>query len=614
MYAKVKVSLTPMFCLIFISFLVLLSCETNDGDGLGRERERFEKENSSNQLYSFLLITIDTWRSDYIGVSKSGKVETPNLDRLAGEGVYEKKVETPCPLTTPAHATILTGLLPLKHKILDVVGFELPKNIPTLAEEFEKKSYGRAAFISSVTLHKKFGLNRGFEIYDMGSIEGNQFNSDSALPERDGGETTASFINYLKTVDKGKPIFAWVHYYDSHWPYKKRAEYEKIYPGDPYAAQVAFVDCQIGRVLAALKEDESRKWRILIVGDHGEGLGDHGERRHGMALYTETLDVPMILWPKPDKELKHKPPYALEDIYPTVLEWMDLGSGKDCDGESLFLSNDKDRELPVLTVVPSIRYGIYPCLGLRKGNFMYLSQGEEELYDLSNDSDEKINLAKRKEFKDVLNRMRESCNAKLPFAEIQKCLNMQNKSRPEELKQLESLGYLSGGDSPVTNLQKVNIQEALKYEAIMEDVYEEYKKDNNLTKLKNAYEKLLTKFPNSTVYSQRLGITLLDKGYFEGAERAFKKCVAINPENYKMLINLAGVEIILGKIESGRVLYEKALEIEPDDPVAHKNLGTIYAKYLNNPQKAIEHYRKYLEIAPDSDAEIIRNYILNAEK
>jgi len=604
---KCEIAVTTFFILL----VLLLNCEGKTEKH--QTRETSAKENKQKKPDSFLLITIDTWRSDYIGVSGSGKVETPNLDRLAKEGVYEMRAETPCPLTTPAHATILTGLLPLRHKILDVVGFELPLNIPTLAEKFGKESYKTAAFVSSVTLHKRYGLNRGFDIYDAGSIEGKS-HFDSDTPERDGSETTEAFQHFLEKEDYEKPLFVWLHYYDAHFPYREREKYKKNYPNDPYAAQVAFVDSQIGIVLSTLEKDISRKWKILIVGDHGEGLGDHGERRHGLALYTETLNVPLVLWPKPNKEFKHRKPWSLEDIYPTVLEWFGFEADSNVDGESLFEEKKEERYLPSITIVPAIKYGVNPCLGVRRGDFIYIRHGEEELFDLKSDPKEIINLSGRKEYSKILNEMAKECERKLPFSEIAKCLNTVKESKPEEMKQLESLGYVGGGwSSSMTNLQKVSIKEVLKREVAMEDAYNGFKKDGDFGKLKAAYEKTLSLFPQATGYSQRFGMLLMDRGDYLGAEKAFKMAIAANPQNYKMLINLAGVEILLGKIEMGRALYEKALDIEPNDAVAHKNLGTLYAKYLNNPKKAVEHYKKYLENGADADAEIVKNYIVSVE-
>jgi arylsulfatase A-like enzyme len=189
---------------------------------------------------SLLLVTVDTWRWDYIGASGMGKVPTPALDRLARGGVYDAELETPCPLTTPSHATLFTGLLPLNHRILDCVSYSLPAELPTLAQAFKAKGYGTAAFISSQTLVRHFGLDRGFDHYDDGGMNRT---SDSywQTATRDGAITSAAALEYLKARAPTAPLFLWVHYFDLHIPHRARPAYDAKFP-NAYAAQVAFVD------------------------------------------------------------------------------------------------------------------------------------------------------------------------------------------------------------------------------------------------------------------------------------------------------------------------------------------------------------------------------------
>jgi hypothetical protein len=170
---------------------------------------------------SVLLVTIDTWRWDHVGASGRGKVATPHLDRLAAEGTYLARVQTTCPLTTPAHATILTGLTPRAHGIHDNQHFVLAPSAVTLAERFQRAAYDTGAFVSGAPLRRAYGLDRGFGTYDDQGLALEALDR-SAPPSRRAGETTARALAWLGSRAPGRPSFLWVHYYDPHEPYGEK--------------------------------------------------------------------------------------------------------------------------------------------------------------------------------------------------------------------------------------------------------------------------------------------------------------------------------------------------------------------------------------------------------
>ncbi len=595
---------------VFLEVVLLVSCGRGNVDkeedkSLNIEGRKETTISNERKKTSFLLITIDTWRSDYIGVSKSGKVETPNLDRLAGEGVYEKKVETPCPLTTPAHATILTGLLPLKHGILDCVSFSLLPKCLTLAELFKRKGYETAAFVSSETLKSRYGLNRGFDFYDDSGLEGKTLNLWDSI-SKDGKETTQSVLKYINGKDGEDPQFLWVHYYDLHIPYRERGSISQKYKDNPYAAQVAFIDEEIRKLINRIEIDK-RKWRIIIVGDHGEGLGDHDEPEHGLALYTETLHVPLIIYPKPEKELKYKGTWRLEDLFPTIAEWFELDFTDRIDGQSLFLESKEDRLLPSFTILPVVQFGVNPVLGMRKGDLMYMRHGIEELYDLKVDPNQKINLIERTDYKNIVKTLSNECSKvfkeEVLFAKMVPNLKLSS----EELKKLQSLGYMSGTTIPAKRIQKVNIREVCKDFGVFEKI--RLTDSSDLLSLNNAYKMIISRYPGAMAFYENYGLFLLGQNDFAKAQNIFEQAAKIDPTNVTVIVNLGSLYLLSGKVEKAKTLLESAIVLEPDNLMVHKNLGILYSQNLNLPDKAVEHFKKYLELGGTADKNQILNYL-----
>ncbi len=557
---------------------------------------------------SLLLVTIDTWRWDYVGASGSGKVATPALDRLAREGAYEPECETPCPLTTPAHATIMTGLWPIHHRVLDCISYTLPQSLHTLAEAFQADGYATAAFVSSLSLDRRFKLDRGFSAYDEGAMA---FGGGES--SRDGNSTTESAMAFISGRKPDEPLFLWAHYYDLHLPYRPRPDFDPRYPGNPYAAETAFVDGQIARLVSYLANDKGRNWRIIVVGDHGEGLGDHHEMGHGMALYRSTLHVPLILWPKPERPLAHPRPWRLEDIDPTVRDWFGLSAAGPMDGEDLFSSGRADRPLPSFTIQPSVQFAVNPCLGLREGRWMYMRHGVEELYDLSADPGETEDLSDNPKEKDPLAGMRSRCSAMLALSAIQRAAENPSSPSPKELQGLQGLGYIGIPVSNMAALQRADIRIVCDHEAAIERAKREYARTHSPQPMRDAYEALLRKYPRAVGYMKDYGELLINLRDIGRALEVYSRTVQLNPDDLESLANLGGLYLAKGRPEKAKEVFELVLSKNDADPVAHKNLGIIYANFLNDPAKAVAHYKRYLELGPDSDANMVRQYISRVE-
>src|SRR5438132_660811 len=235
-----------------------------------------------------LLITLDTFRADRITSA------TPNLMKLAEGGEWFRQADSVAPLTLPSHATILSGLLPLHHGLRNNGVGSFPDR-PTLATVFSKAGYRTGAFVSAFVLDRRFGLSRGFETYDDEIARDPNDTATTFEAERRGGQTVDRALAWLKRAD-ARPWLAWIHLYDAHAPYAPPPPFPQTYDGE-----VAYVDAQAGRILRAIDRANTI---VVVVGDHGESLGEHGELTHGLLVYESTLHVPLIVagWGQPTTE------------------------------------------------------------------------------------------------------------------------------------------------------------------------------------------------------------------------------------------------------------------------------------------------------------------------
>ncbi len=240
---------------------------------------------------SLLLITLDTTRADALGCYGAPANPTPNLDSIAARGVRYQRALTASPLTLPSHTSILTGLAPPEHGVRHNGTAALGSGVPTVATVLQGSGYTTGAFVASRVLDHRFGLARGFDHYDDRMAA--ELVGEYGYPERDAARVTDAALEWLRQ-HREKPFFLWVHYYDPHAPYQPPRALAEGTPQGNYRGEVRHVDQQVGRLLAALPQ-RGANTVVAVVGDHGEALGEHGERTHGIFLYEETLAVPLLL-------------------------------------------------------------------------------------------------------------------------------------------------------------------------------------------------------------------------------------------------------------------------------------------------------------------------------
>jgi choline-sulfatase len=355
---------------------------------------------------NLLLVTLDTVRADHLGCYGYALAETPTLDALAREGVRFAHASSPVPLTLPAHASILTGLLPPRHGVRNNGGGALPAGTATLATRLAAAGYRTAAFVAAFVLDHRFGLQPGFAVYD------DEVNRDPNAgwvleAARPANQVVDRALAWLGRGDS-RPFFLWVHLYDAHAPYNPPSPQRERHPGRPYDGAIAFDDAQLGRLLA---EIDRRGWHgrtlVAVAADHGESLGEHGEATHGLLLYEPALAVPMLLRGPGLAPRVVSTPVSLIDLAPTLSGMLRLpppaaspAVPAAVDGRDLAAALRAGREPPAADLYAETRYpevfGWSPLSALRRRDVKYIAAPggrRPELYDLASDPRETVDLA-----------------------------------------------------------------------------------------------------------------------------------------------------------------------------------------------------------------------------
>jgi len=343
-----------------------------------------------------VLVTIDTLRADHVGAYGDPDARTPTLDGLAEQGVLFETALSPVPLTLPTHASLLTALDPPRHGVRHNSVFSLDPGIPTLAERMQASGRATAAFVGALVLHHRFGLDRGFDVYDdrMGERRSSRV---SGFAERRADAVVDAVLDWLETAPER--FFLWVHFYDPHADYDPPMAYAVGFASRPYDGEIAFADAELGRMLAAIdaRFDPDGTW-VTVTSDHGESLGEHGEPTHSFTLYDATQKVPLVMrGPGLPAGLRVAAPARLIDVAPTLLAGIGAPPLPDVDGRDLApLVAGRETEPRVAymeTLATKLELGWAPLFALRDDRHKYIRAPRPELYDLPRDPGELENLA-----------------------------------------------------------------------------------------------------------------------------------------------------------------------------------------------------------------------------
>jgi len=334
---------------------------------------------------SILLVTLDTTRADAIGPEAKG-IETPSFNAVAARGRRYRQAYAAVPETLPSHSSLMTGLYPGGHGVHENARY-LPANLPVLADRLHQAGYRTSAFVSSFILARRFGLARGFDVYDDRLPEGSN--------ERASRETTAAALADLRQPS-GQPRFLWVHYYDAHFPYQPPEPFASRYRANPYLGEIAEMDEQLGRLIAAFDQIARSPVAIVIVADHGEGLGEHGELQHGSLLYQATMHVPLVIVGPGVEAGVNDRPVSTRRVYHTILDWAGVDSARSLLPKSEVGGprSEESAEEVVLgeAMKPFLEYGWQPQVMAIGNGYKAILAGKVETYDVAADPSESHNL------------------------------------------------------------------------------------------------------------------------------------------------------------------------------------------------------------------------------
>jgi arylsulfatase A-like enzyme/Flp pilus assembly protein TadD len=389
-----------------------------------------------------ILISIDTLRSDHLPAYGYDRVSTPHLDALRADSILYERAYSHCPLTLPSHATIFTGLLPSANGVRDNVGYRIDDKAPTLAELLKKNGYATGGAVSAFVLRRESGMGRGFDFYDD-DVEAVGKGEVIGHVQRAGSETVAAAGQWLDKVQQD-PFFLFVHLYEPHTPYTPPEPYRSQYKS-AYDGEIAYVDRIVGNFLDSLKRRGLYdKALIVLLSDHGEGLNDHGEEEHGIFLYREALQVPlMVKLPKSRKGGESvKAPVQLVDVFSTILEQTATPAVRHERSARSLVAMTEDapkRAIYAESYYPRLHFGWSDLHSLIDGDRHFIRAPIPELYDLGADPAEKKNLLPGERRSYV--QMRTAIE---PFV---KAASAPAAVDPEEAAKLAALGYVGSSVS-----------------------------------------------------------------------------------------------------------------------------------------------------------------------
>ena len=554
----------------------------------------------STPAVNVLLITLDTTRADRIGCYQYAPALTPALDTLSLGGVLFERAYAVAPLTLPSHATLFTGLNPPEHGLRDNGQGKLAPEIPTLAKILRHRNYRTGAFVGSFVLDSKFGLDQGFEVYDD-DLEGGEYAYDALHRRRSGDRVVDSALEWLN-AKTGESFFCWVHLYDPHAPYDARPkQFGERFNKQPYDAGIAFADQQIGRLLEHLRtRGLDRNTLIVVVGDHGEDLGEHGEREHGNRLYNSTLHVPLIfsLPTAPALPQRITAPVSLVDVSPTILDCLSIPFSSQISGHSLrgawSGTTGKQTSCYSETDSPLLVHGWAPLRSLTTERWKLIRTTRPELYDLLQDPNETEDLASR-EPAQVIELDRQ-------LSELERQLHTRdNRAAPlssAEQKQMAGLGYLGGRRTAVHKPGEslADMKDMQQYHDAIVDARHALD-EGHAEQAVQLLRRVVKALPNHLLSRVFLGEALLQTGESAEAVEIFQEILRTEPDRPDVLVPL-GIALAAREDWQGATeKFQQAIDVDPDLAESHYRLAVAFL-HLKQPQLARQQLADCLALDP----------------
>ncbi len=592
---------------VLIIFFILTRFLPTKEDRYISELEELMRPLDVSEL-NILFITLDTTRADHLGCYGYDRAETPNMDRLAETGILFKNATCQVPFTLPSHASMFTGTYPFYHGVRDNGGFYLEQESTTLAEVLKVHGMATSAFVGAFVVDSRWGLDQGIDYYydNFDFTKYKRISLDSV--QRDGGEVTEAFFEWFEE-NYQKKFFSWIHFYDPHTPYEPPEPYKTRFSKwkwGLYDGEIAYVDELIGKVLDKLIEkDVLKKTLIVIVGDHGESLGQHKENAHGFFIYDAAISVPLIIH-LPSQNLKAKKVNTRVetiDIMPTLLQILGLPLPSEVQGKSLLplildKHSNQERFAYSETYYPRYHFGWSELKSIQNSRYKYIQAPRPELYDIVNDPNELTNIYRQeikigKQFEEKLNSLLEKMSAE----GIEE--RGPQKLDEEAMEKLMALGYV-GGFTSQSELGKTGDLADPKDKIHLFNKLKMAEGNFAEDKMEEALERITEVIEEDPLIKEARRVRariFLKMNKLEEAIEECKEALKIDPEYEAAIFSLAHAYKRQKKYEEAITGYERLMQLDPRDHKPPYNLGEIYMK-MDDIDKAIFYLEKAIDLEP----------------
>lgn len=544
---------------------------------------------ADHELRTIVLASIDTWRRDTSGfLGGLDPSPTSFLDGLAAKGLVAADAVTPVPLTGPSHWSMLSGRWPWRDGLRVNGDGPHPGSTPRLAGILRERGWRTAAFVSCMVLDHRAGFATGFEHYD------DRFGTEGQvafleLTQRRGDRTVQAALDWTAALAPAEQLFLWVHLFDPHAPY---ASPRGAFPGDhgKYRGEVAFADAQLERLAEGLgragRPLEASLW--VVLSDHGEGLGAHGEKSHGQLLHSATTRIPLFVAGPSIEPGRFETLASTVDVLPTILGYLGLEIPETDGVDLLHAAESSQRAVPLESLMAARSYGLAPVLGLRAERWLWEASPADHLWDVAADPEEQRDLAEEQAETVALLRERRWKIGVPDFEQRQ-------PGDSEVIEKLRALGYVDAGLAPGTGDVRTLGPEAANLHSELQLMLESRRYADAEVLARRSIER----HPRSPDSWLSAGFASVGLGELEEAERRFRSAVDLAPSFTQPRLNLANVQLELGMLDEAEAGYRKVLELDPEDFFALYNLGTLLAR-RDRVAEAVPYWRRFVALYPEN--------------
>jgi len=524
-----------------------------------------------------VVVSIDTLRADHLPAYGYTKVETPALDALAADGVVFERAYSHAPQTLPAHAALLSGQLPFETGVRDNVGFTVKPGVRLLPQMLRDRGFTTGGVVSAYVLRKDTGIGQGFDFFD-GEMPPSTPELSIGQVQRDGGESERIAEHWLDTIGTSR-AFLFLHLYEPHKPYAPPERFAKY---DPYDGEIAYADEIVGRLVRYLKSHQLYdRSTVIVLSDHGEGLGDHGEQEHGLFVYEEAIHVPLIIKQESNAGAGRRVADLVQhiDLVPTILDLVKAPGAGSLRGRSLKPVLDGSGTLPELSIYSEALYARYhfgwsELTALTDGRYRYIKAPREELYDLERDARERTNIAAdrpqaRLALRGALDRV--AAGAAIPAP---------SEIPADARERLQALGYVGSqtdlstheGDPPADPKDKREILE--QYRAAVD-----FAGERRWPQAIALLQQILRDDPEMADVWSQLAVFATRIDRHEQAADAYKRYIALKPDDPAGYLGAAAALLKLHRLDEARAHALLAADVaRATDRRSHASAHEMLAK------------------------------------